>query len=237
MKQVLFFTFLLAFGLASCGQNLGSEEQGGHVESKEQVHGHGEHVNDHMNRSSFESMVANFESTERDQWQQPEKVLAFLGDLEGKKVMDIGSGTGYFSIRMLAAGADVISADVDDRFLEYIAARRDSLQIPVANWETRKIPYNSSSLQAGEVDKVVIVDTYHHIDNRPAYFAEVREGLKPGGTLYVIDFFKRELPVGPSLDHKISKEIVVKELQQAGYTYIELDTTLLPYQFLIKAGF
>ena len=237
MKRFMVFIFL-AWGFFSCDnrqtENTVSAENE-HVKPGHQ-HGHN-HANREMNSRPFESLVANFESAERDEWQQPDKVMAYLGDLRGKRVMDIGSGSGYFSFRMHQAGAKVICADVDQRFLDYIAQKRDSLGVLEADLETRKIPYDSSTLGGGEVDMVIIVDTYHHIENRIAYFEEVRKGIKSGGNLVVIDFFKRELPVGPSVDHKISKEEVMKELQQAGYTSLELDTTLLPYQFLIRAGF
>lgn len=47
-------------------------------------------------------------------------MLAYLGNLEGKKVVDIGAGSGYFSFRLAAAGAAVIAADVNDEFQQCI---------------------------------------------------------------------------------------------------------------------
>ena len=82
-----------------------------------------------MNQRPFEELVAHFEDPSRDEWQKPDAVLAQLGDLQGKKVMDIGSGTGYFSFRMAKAGAQVICADVDERFLEYISKKVNNSEI------------------------------------------------------------------------------------------------------------
>jgi len=42
-----------------------------------------------------------------------------------------------------------------------------------------------------------IEDVLHHIENRPAYYARLATALKPGGRIVVVDFFKKELPVGP----------------------------------------
>jgi len=84
-----------------------------------------------MNKRSFENLVQNFENEEREEWQKPEEVIALLGDIEGKTIMDIGAGTGYFAFRMSAKGAKVIAADVDDRFINYVEEKRDSLNDPL----------------------------------------------------------------------------------------------------------
>lgn len=199
---------------------------------------HGGHggANAHMNQAPFEELVAGFESPERAAWQKPEEAIAALGDLSGKTVMDIGSGTGYFSFRLIEAGANVICADVDQRFLDHIAARKQEEGIPDARMELRKVPYDSSLLQPAEADVVLIVDTYHHIENRRAYFAEVLAGLKPGGRLVVIDFFERDLPVGPPVRMKLSSDAVIEELRLAGFEKFEVDDELLPYQYIIVAS-
>lgn len=200
------------------------------------VHGHGHgDANAHMNRRSFEQLVAAFEAPGRDEWQKPDEVIALFGDLEGKTVIDIGSGTGYFSFPMAAAGAHVICADVDQRFLDYIDERIDREGADRERFELRKVPYDSSTLKPGEVDLALIVNTYHHIENREAYFAEVRNGLKPGGRLVLIDFFKRELPMGPPLWMKMAEDQVVAELVRAGFSGFEINRELLPHQYIIEA--
>jgi len=196
---------------------------------------HGQ-ANEHMNRSAFADLVASFESPDRAAWQKPDEVVAALGDLAGKTVMDIGSGTGYFSFRLAAAGAKVICGDVDERFLEHIAARKAELGLSDAQMELRKLPYDSSRLAPGEADLVLIVDTYHHIEDRVDYFSEVKAGLKPGGRLVVVDFFKRDVPVGPPVGMKLDEQTIVDELRRAGFQQFEIDGDLLPYQYIISAS-
>jgi len=188
-----------------------------------------------MNQADFESLTRRFESPQRDAYQQPEKVLEYIGDVSGETIMDIGSGTGYFSFRLVGAGANVIAADVDERFQEYIRTKKDRLGIPDSHLSLRKIPYDDPLLQPGEVDKVITVNTYHHIEDRSAYFRKVRSGLKPGGALIVIDYFKKDLPVGPPKGMKIDRETIVEELRAAGFEKIETNDTLLQYQFIIRA--
>ncbi len=201
-----------------------------HHEDKQSKHGS---ANEHMHRSSVKDLIERFESAERDSYQQPHKVLEYLGDVQGQTIMDIGAGSGYFSVKLAEKGATVIAADVDDEFQEFLKNRID--QDNLKNIETRKIPYDSPNLKEEEADMVLIVNTYHHIENRPDYFAKVKKGTKPDGELVVIDFFKSEIPVGPPLDHKLPIDVVVNELKKAGYTSFNINVELLPYQYIIKA--
>lgn len=190
-------------------------------------------ANEHMHQSSVEELIERFESPERDAYQQPQKVLDYLGDLEGKTIVDIGAGSGYFSVKLAAEGARVIAADVSDEFQEALKKRIEENDLE--NIELRKIPYDSPELAPGEVDMVLIVNTYHHIENRSDYFSKVLKGTKENGELVLIDFFKAELPVGPPVGHKISIDRVVTELKEAGYTQFDVNVDLLDYQYIITA--
>jgi cyclopropane fatty-acyl-phospholipid synthase-like methyltransferase len=186
-----------------------------------------------MHKTSTEELIKRFESPERDAYQKPEAVLTYLGELKGKTIEDIGAGSGYFSVKLAAKGAHVIAADVDDVFLAHIKKRIQEEQI--SNIEVRKIPLDNPALKTQEADIVLVVNTYHHIEKRPAYFSLVKKGLKANGELVIIDFFKTEVPVGPPVDHKFSIDEVVAELKEAGYSSFEVNVNLLPYQFIIKA--
>jgi ubiquinone/menaquinone biosynthesis C-methylase UbiE len=206
----------------------------GHQKGEAHKHHHG-HSNEHMNSTSFEELAKRFESKERDEYQQPEKVIAFLGDVSGQTIMDIGAGTGYFSFKLAEAGAKVIAADVDDRFQNYIKEKKEELSVTDEKIELRKIPYDTPNLANEEVNMVLIVNTYHHIEDRISYFEKVKKGLKPNGKLVVIDFFKKELPIGPPSKMKIERSKVSKELKEAGFSNIEINDELLEYQFVLIA--
>lgn len=237
--KACYLLFLSAILISCNSQSSDSTHQTEDKEMKEHHHHHNEEggsghaVNEHMHQSSVEELIQRFESPERDAYQQPEKVLDYLGDLSAKKVMDIGAGSGYFSVKLAEKGAHVIAADVNEEFQAFIRKRitENNLQ----HIETRKIPYDGPGLQEGEVDMVLIVNTYHHIDKRPTYFSQVKKGTKENGELVIIDFYKYELPIGPSVDHKIAMDKVINELKEAGYQQFEVDVNLLPYQYIIKA--
>ncbi|HET8735792.1 MAG TPA: methyltransferase domain-containing protein [Pricia sp.] len=190
-------------------------------------------ANEYMHQTSVENLIRHFESPERDAYQKPEKVLAYLGDLKDKKVMDIGAGSGYFSVKLAEKGAQVIAADVNNEFQAALKKRIEENNLE--NIELRKIPYDSPNLADNEVDMVLIVNTYHHIENRSDYFSKVKKGIKQDGELVVIDYYKTEIPVGPPVNHKVSMDAVITELKKAGYTQFEVDVELLPYQYIIKA--
>ncbi|MFY7672053.1 class I SAM-dependent methyltransferase [Tenacibaculum sp. MEBiC06402] len=222
-KLVLFFAFLIVLG---CKNNNYKEFH----KSNSSKHGA---ANKHMLKSSVDELIQKFESPERDAYQKPEKVLEYLGNIEGLTIMDIGAGSGYFSVKLAKKGAKVIAADVDDSFQEFIKNRIKENNLK--NIETRKIPYDSPSLKDEEVDIVLIVNTYHHIENRSKYFQKIKKGINSNGKLIIIDFFKVEIPVGPPVNHKLSIDEVIKELQKAGYTTFHVNVDLLPYQYIIEA--
>ena len=213
MKTIILLSF--AFALAAC-------ENSQHKSLS---------ANYHMHKSSFEELVEKFENPERDQWQKPDLVIEKLGDIKGKKIADIGAGTGYFSRRLAQKGASVLALDIDEQFLNFINTHSsDSLTIV-----TRKIPFNSPQLDSAEVDAVIVVDTYHHIENRYDYFRDVWRGMKAGGQLMVVDFKKKKTPHGPPTEKRVEGFDVMRELQKTGFIKVVIDTKTLDYQYIIMA--
>ena len=186
-----------------------------------------------MNKRSFEDLVNRFENEERAKIQKPNEVIALLGDIRGKKIMDIGAGTGYFSFRMTAKGASVIGADVDDRFLNYMNEKKQRLNDNL--FVTRKVEYDDPLLKETETDHVIIVNTYHHIDDRAIYFAKVLKGIKKGGTLMVVDFKKNSGGEGPPKRYRVAVDKVSKELTEAGFSKITVNNELLDKSYVIIA--
>ena len=238
MKTIPFLTLaILVILLISCGETKKhkSETHEEHSEKhdRKDASQSSNTSNDHMHKNSVDDLIKKFESPERDAYQQPEKVLYYLGDISDKKIMDIGAGSGYFSVKLADNGAQVIAADVSDEFQSTLQKRIEDSNLK--NIELRKIPYDNPSLAIEEVDMVLIVNTYHHIENRSDYFEKVKEGTKKTGELVLIDFFKTEVPVGPPIGHKISIDQVVTELKEAGYSKFDINVDLLPYQYIIRA--
>jgi len=83
-------------------------------------------------------------------------------------------------------------------------------------------------------DLVLVVDTYHHLNDRPAYFQRLQGKLAPGGKVAIIDF-RRGQPMGPPDQHKIPAGQVKEEMAAAGFR-LDAEHTFLPNQhFLVFA--
>ncbi len=224
-------TLLIGVALfTSCNSKQDTMEHDQHKEN------HGKHGHGFTDKKAVEKMAKNFESADRDSMQQPQKILQYMGDLNGKTIIDIGAGTGYFSTKFANKGAHVIAADVSEDFQNYLKERIERNMI--GNIELRKIPYDNPLLRSGEADIVFIANTYHHVENRTDYFTKVKKGLKTNGALIVVDYFKTELPkeiTAPPMEMRVSVDQIVFELKKAGFMFFEAEIGMLPYQYVIRA--
>jgi arsenite methyltransferase len=158
-----------------------------------------------------------YQGLNRDQWQQPQKVIDSLQIRAGSVVADLGAGGGYFTFRLADAvgpAGKVFAVDVDPEMTELIEARaRNDAR---KNVETILAKPADPMLPTTGVDLVFTSNTYHHIDNRIAYFANLRKYLRPGARVAVIDFDRRAW-LEDLLRHYTPSEFIKRDLEQAGY--------------------
>ena len=175
---------------------------------------------------SSEEYSKVLEDPSRDEWQKPHDVVMALGLKSSETIADIGAGTGYFARRFANHAGKVYAVDIDEKLL---AIARDHAP---PNLETILAAPDDPRLPAATIDTVFFCDVLHHIDNRPAYYAKLAKALKPDGRIVVIDFYKKELPVGPPPEMKLSDEEIVAEFRNAGFALAKrLD--ILPYQYFL----
>lgn len=179
-----------------------------------------------------ERWAARFEDASRDAWQKPGVVLDALALAPDHVVADIGSATGYFPVRIAprVPRGRVWGVDVEPDMVRYLNAR--ARREGHANLFS-VLGRPDDALLPEPVDRVLLVDTYHHIADRTAYFAGLAAHLAPGGRLVIVDFERGDLPVGPPDAMKIPPDQVRRELEAAGW---ELESSLhgtLPYQYVL----
>ncbi len=153
----------------------------------------------------------------RDDWQQPERVIASLGIEPGDHVADLGAGSGYFTLRLAEAAGPtgkVFAVDVDASMNEYLRERVK--EAGVRNVEVIDGEFEDPLLPDGRIDLIFSANTYHHLQERSEYFRNVRRDLAPGGRIAIIDYnnttwFPRVM------GHGTDKAVLIAEMQEAGY--------------------
>jgi arsenite methyltransferase len=181
----------------------------------------------------IDQWVRVFDDPGRDQWQKPEQTVAALRIRPGMTVADLGAGTGYFNrylSRAVGPQGMVLALDTEPEMVEHMAERNRKEKL--SNVLPVLVLPEDPFLPSHRVDRVLIVDTYHHIDGRLEYFTRMKEDLSPGGSVVVVDYFKKPLPVGPPPEHKIARDFVIQEMNQVGYT-LAREETFLPYQYFL----
>lgn len=176
--------------------------------------------------------IAALEDPERDAYQKPHEVMEALAVKKGEIVADIGAGSGYFTMRLarhVGASGRVYAVDVSPDMIRHLHARvRDAGLLNVSPI----LAPPDDPLLPQPVDRFLIVDVWHHIEDQAGYLARMKQLLKPGGQVIMIDFHKRDLPVGPPASMKIAREDVIAQMTTHGFR-LSKEHTFLPYQYFL----
>jgi len=171
-----------------------------------------------------------FDDPERDAWQKPHEVIQALEPKPQDVIADIGAGTGYFAVRFanMVPKGRVYGVDIEPDMVKYLAERakrenRDNVIALAGAPDNPRLPE--------KVDLVLMVDVFHHIDNRARYLRTLRASLKPGGRIAIIDF-RMDSPDGPPKAARIPPERVIAEFQGAGYA-LDGEHDFLPKQYFL----
>jgi len=181
---------------------------------------------------SAEMKARAYARGDRDSWQQPERVIGELGISSGQSIADVGSGGGYFTFRLSEAVgpkgrvyAVDVDADMNER-LERLASKRGTRNVTtvLADYDDPKIPEL--------VDMIFTSNTYHHIEERVAYFQRAAHYLKPSGRLAILEY-KRQGFLQRFLGHATEADVIEAELKEAGYTLSAKHEFIEQQSFLI----
>lgn len=210
----------------ACGHSADTQHPHAHPGPEEMKHHHAHH-----RFEDAEKWAQRFEDPQRDAWQKPDDVLTWL-ELEGAtQIADIGAATGYFPVRIAKRWpqAQVWGVDIETSMVRYLDERAEKEGLPnlhsvLGSAEMPNLPE--------PVDVVLMVNTYHHIENRSAYFRHVATRLRESGRIAILDFLPGDLPLGPPASMKIPPAQVESEMAAAGCRLERQNDTMLPYQFI-----
>ena len=160
--------------------------------------------------------IDKLENTDRIKELSPEDTLKKAGLKEDMILVDIGAGTGIFSF----AGATitetkVYALEISDKMLEFL--REKKAKNKVENLEILKVASDILPLEDNMCDLAIMVTVLHEIEDKKTLLNEIKRILKKDGSLLVVEFHKRETPMGPPVGHRIAEKEVEETCQNRGF--------------------
>lgn len=174
------------------------------------------------------------EGPDRDAWQRPDQIMDFLEIAEGSVVADLGAGGGWFTIRLanrVGPNGRVYAEDIQPEMISAISRRAER-----ENLKSRIQTVLGTSLDPQlptRVDVVLIVDAYHEMDDPRELLRNVRQSLKPGGRVGIVEFKKDGYGPGRPMEERVDPETVIRDAEAAGLR-LESRGDFLRYQYLLK---
>ena len=150
---------------------------------------------------------------------KPDQIIEAIALKHGQCIADIGSGGGYFSLRfakIVGQEGKIYAVDANPDFLEFIkkSAKDEGLNnvIPTLASEDRL------DLPEKSLDFIFMRNVTHHIPNRIKYFRNLKDFLKPDGKIIIIEYKKGKFFTFRGIfGHDVPKEIITREMEEAGY--------------------
>jgi predicted methyltransferase len=165
--------------------------------------------------------------SERDQWQRPSEVLRALDLREGNTVADLGSGSGYFTLKLapvVGKQGQVLAVDLRKLSLFFLWTRallrgQHAVHVVLGEEDDPRLP-------TGSLNAALICNTYHEFSHPDRMLDHVLQALRPGGRIVVVD---RSAEVGQT--HQVALATVADELRKKGFEVVSQDD-----RFIDRAG-
>jgi len=198
--------------------------------------GHAQGGGHHHRFDDAEKWSKVFDDPARDEWQKPTRVVEVMAIAPGMTVADVGAGTGYFLPHLAKAvgpSGKVIGQDLEPDMVKWIdgRAKKDAL----SNVSGLLGAADDPKLPANTLDRILIVDVWHHVADRPPFAAKLASSLKPQGQIYIVDF-TMESPHGPPKPARLLPEQIAKDFTSAGLEAVVMKDAGLPHQYIVRAS-
>jgi ubiquinone/menaquinone biosynthesis C-methylase UbiE len=163
---------------------------------------------------------------ERDKWQRADELIKELNLKPGSKVADVGCHEGYMTVKLskvVGASGKVFSVDVDQSKLDKLKANLQELQI--SNATPVKGDYDNPKLPMNSLDAVIILDTYHEMDDHDKILQHIKASLKSGGRLVICEPIadERKKLTRPEQEkkHELGMNFALEDLKKAGFKILK----------------
>jgi predicted methyltransferase len=176
------------------------------------------------------------EGPDRDEWQQPDRVMDALGIADGSRVADIGAGGGWFTERLahrVGPNGVVFAEDIQPAMIDAIKRRIASRSL--TNVKPVFGAPDDPRLEPG-LHAVLMVDTYPQLQHPVSILKHIAKALSPNGTLGIVDFKPDGGGgPGPAREERLDPGAIVRDAAAAGLT-LRRHETFLRYQYLLVFG-
>jgi ubiquinone/menaquinone biosynthesis C-methylase UbiE len=176
--------------------------------------------------------LGELEGPDRVEWQNPEKIMDALGVGEGVVVADLGAGSGWFTIRLagrVGPNGTVYAEDIQRQMIDSITRRVERLGLK--NVKTVLGTPSDPRLPA-PVDAVLIVDSYHEMEQPVALLKNVAGKLKPEGRVGIVNYKKEGGGPGPDIEDRVDPDRVIADARAAGLV-LRSRETFLKYHYML----
>jgi SAM-dependent methyltransferase len=174
------------------------------------------------------------ERGEREDEEAPEVALNALKIPKGASVADIGAGSGFVTVKLskrVGPTGRVFANDIQPQMLQMLEKRLAREKI--ANVTLVQGTVDDPKMPPASVDLELMIDVYHELSQPQAMLRHLREALKPGGRLVLLEYSKEDPTVPINPEHKMSVAEVKMELEAEGFTLSKVDEALPRQHILI----
>jgi ubiquinone/menaquinone biosynthesis C-methylase UbiE len=146
----------------------------------------------------------------------PTNTLKIIGLQENHILCDIGAGSGIFTIPAARiTRKEVFALDINDEMLSIISQKAAAEGI--TNIKLIKVKDDHFEIMDHSIDIALLVTVLHEIQNPAVFLTETKRILKNNGKIAVIEFHKRDTPMGPPIGHRIGKDEVIDQLKSIDF--------------------
>jgi len=169
---------------------------------------------------------------ERDREEDPDHAIRLLRIQKGATVADVGAGSGNISIRLAKAVGPmgkVYANDIQPGMLDIL--QKNVAKAKLTNVVTVLGAIDDPRLPAESIDLAIMVDVYHEFSEPQKMLQRLREAIKPGGRLVLLEYRAEDPDVPILREHKMTKAQVKLEVENEGFKQSRVFDDL-PWQHL-----
>lgn len=177
-------------------------------------------------QDSWKNVYSESAWADRDKWQKADELIRNLKLKPGSQVADVGCHEGYMTVKLSAVvgvSGKVFAVDVDQPKLDKLTAILTKRNI--TNVQTLKGDYDNPKLPVNQLDAVIILDTYHEMDDHDTILQHLKNSLKPGGRLVlceaIADNRRNASRIDQERKHELGMNFALEDLEKAGFTIVK----------------